>query len=53
MYPKGKVRRMDYNTIKDDTNNAVQEQTLKNIYGTTNYGPNATGLSTFDGKITI
>jgi hypothetical protein len=53
MYPKGKVRRMDYNTIKDDTNNEVQEQTLKNIYGTTNYGSDATVLSTFDGKITI
>jgi hypothetical protein len=53
MYPKGKVRRMDYNTIKNDSTNAEQEQTLKNIYGTTNYGPDAAGLSTFDGKITI
>ena len=53
MYPKGKVRRMIYSNVKNDSTNAVQEQTLKEIYGTTNYGTDAATLTTFNGKITI
>jgi len=52
MYPKGKVRRMFYKTVPGP-NQKDQEQNIKDIYGTTNYGPDAAGLSTFDGKITI
>ena len=50
MYPKGKTRRMDYTTVKNNSTQAKQEQDIKNIYGTTNYNND---LLTFDGKITI
>ena len=50
MYPKGKTRRMDYTTVKNNSTQAKQEQDIKNIYGTTNYNND---LITFDGKITI
>ena len=53
MYPKGKVRRLEYTTTKVDSTNAEQEQNIKYIYGTTNYGPDAATLTTFNGKITI
>jgi len=53
LYPKGKTRRMDYTTVKDEAKQKNQEQTIKDIYGTTNYGKNAATLTTFDGKITI
>ena len=51
MYPKGKTRRMNYTTVKDESKQKNQEQTLKNIYGTTNYGQIT--LTIFDGKITL
>jgi hypothetical protein len=51
MYPKGKTRRMDYTTVKNTATQATQEQTLKNIYGTTNYGQIT--LTIFDGKIKL
>ena len=53
MYPKGKIRRLEYTTNKVDATNASQEQNIKDIYGTTNYGPDAATLTTFNGKITI
>jgi hypothetical protein len=53
LYPKGKTRRMDYTTVKDDAKQKDQEQNIKDIYGTVNYGKNAATLTTFDGKITI
>ena len=53
MYPKGKTRRMNYTTVKNDATQKKQEQTIKDIYGTTNYGKDAATLTTFDGKITI
>ena len=51
MYPKGKTRRMNYTTVKNTATQATQEQTLKNIYGTTNYGQIT--LTIFDGKIKL
>jgi len=53
MYPKGKTRRMNYTTVKDDAKQKDQEQNIKDIYGTVNYGKNAATLTTFDGKIKI
>jgi hypothetical protein len=53
MYPKGKVRKMKYSTVKIDATQSKQEQDLKNIYGTVNYGEKAKNLNYFDGKINI
>jgi outer membrane protein OmpA-like peptidoglycan-associated protein len=52
LYPKGKVRRFYFSTVKDESTQATQEQTLKNIYGNVDYG-NVNDKEKFDGKINL
>jgi hypothetical protein len=53
MYPKGKTRKMFYSTVKVDATQPQQEQNIKNIYGSVNYGDKANDTTTFDGKINL
>jgi hypothetical protein len=53
LYPKGKTRQFDFTTITDPNKKSERESTIKNIYGTVNYGDKANDFSTFDGKINI
>jgi hypothetical protein len=53
LYTKGKPRKFDYTTSVDPTKKTEWENTIKNIYGTVNYGDKANDVSTFEGKINI
>jgi len=53
MYPKGKTRKFNFTTQKDEVKFPQQEKYIKDIYGTVPYGDKANDKNTFDGKINL